>query len=390
VRRSTQSIPCTNKEHLLQSAEPTLHDFVLKLLTDPASSQAFDLDPVAALSGAGLSDVTPQDVVDAIPLVLDLASASGGSLGVDSALSGGLDGLNGESSLTSALGGGGFAFGGSTSGMSGEAGFDSLLGGGVAKLGLATDSPELAGELDMASTMGGGVAKFGVNEHGLSTESSGLSFAGGMLRSEGFATGIGPAGLSMESGGSSFGFPLDADAIGKGGDLVTGTVASVVTDGAATLTGFLTEGAGALADGINSGAWTTAGLINQGADQFATTIQDPTSAAHLPGVADAGLGDLPVDLPADLPALPGVPGLPGLPGLPIDLPQLPVDLPQLPIDLPQLPDLPVGLPAVPGLPALPSVPGLDTVHDTVGGLTAQVPLVGDLTDGLDNHLPFGH
>lgn len=377
----------------MQSAEPTLHDFVLKLLTDPASSQAFDLDPVAALSGAGLSDVAPQDVVDAIPLVLDLASASAGGLDVTSGLSGGLDGLNGESGLTSALGGGGFAFGGDMSQMSGEAGFESLLGGGVAKLGLDTVSPELAGELGMVSSMGGGVARFGVNEHGLSTESPGLSFANGLLGSEGFATGMGPEGVTIESGGSSFGLPLDADAIGRGGDLVTGTVAGVVTDGAATFTGFLTEGAGALADGINTGAWTAGGLVTQGADQFATTVQDPTSAAHLPNVADAGLGDLPVDLsgglPTDLPALPGVPGLPGLPGLPA-LPDLPVDLPQLPVDLPQLPDLPVDLPALPGLPALPSVPGLDTVHDTVGGLTSQVPLVGDLTDGLDNHLPFGH
>jgi hypothetical protein len=30
------------------------------------------------------------------------------------------------------------------------------------------------------------------------------------------------------------------------------------------------------------------------------------------------------------------------------------------------------------------------VHDTVAGVTSHVPLVGDLTDGLTDHLPLGH
>ena len=124
-------------------------------------------------------------------------------------------------------------------------------------------------------------------------------------------------------------------------------------------------------------------MITNGAEQFAGAVQDPTSV-QLPDLATPGLADLPLDVPADLPvnlpalpALPAAPSLPGLGDLPIDLP---VDLPSLPVDLP----------AMPALPSLPSVPGVDVVHDTVGSLTSQVPLVGDLTDGLDNHLPFGH
>ncbi|WP_424189181.1 IniB N-terminal domain-containing protein [Actinokineospora sp. G85] len=53
--------------------EQTLHDFVLNLLSDDAARSAFALDPAAALGGAGLGDITAQDVQDVIPLVIDYA-----------------------------------------------------------------------------------------------------------------------------------------------------------------------------------------------------------------------------------------------------------------------------------------------------------------------------
>jgi hypothetical protein len=59
----------------LTSAAQTLHDFVLSLLTDDAARSAFGADPSAALAGAGLQDVTPQDVQEVIPLVMDYAPA---------------------------------------------------------------------------------------------------------------------------------------------------------------------------------------------------------------------------------------------------------------------------------------------------------------------------
>src|SRR3954469_15751222 len=58
-------------------AEPTLHDFVLKLLQDPTSMKAFDLDPQGCLNSAGLHDLTPADVHDVIPLVTDLVPTGG-------------------------------------------------------------------------------------------------------------------------------------------------------------------------------------------------------------------------------------------------------------------------------------------------------------------------
>src|SRR2546430_1667854 len=53
----------------------TLHDFVLNLISDADARTAFQLDPDGVLDAAGLSDVTPADVHDAIPLVFDYAPA---------------------------------------------------------------------------------------------------------------------------------------------------------------------------------------------------------------------------------------------------------------------------------------------------------------------------
>ncbi|GAB3876154.1 hypothetical protein GCM10029964_022180 [Kibdelosporangium lantanae] len=58
-------------------AEPTLHDFVLGLLQNPASMDAFNLDPQGCLNAAGLHDLVPGDVHDVIPLVTDLVPNGG-------------------------------------------------------------------------------------------------------------------------------------------------------------------------------------------------------------------------------------------------------------------------------------------------------------------------
>jgi hypothetical protein len=74
----------------------TLHDFVLNILNDEAAKAAYVADPVGALKAAGLADLTPADVQEALPLVAD-------SLPTDAAalpLAGGLPALDG---LTGAL-----------------------------------------------------------------------------------------------------------------------------------------------------------------------------------------------------------------------------------------------------------------------------------------------
>ncbi|SDT80959.1 IniB N-terminal domain-containing protein [Actinoplanes derwentensis] len=66
---------------------PTLQDFVLNLIYDPAARSAFEIDPEATLRHAGLDDVTAADVQQVLPLVLDSAPVTG-LTGPD-----GLDGL---------------------------------------------------------------------------------------------------------------------------------------------------------------------------------------------------------------------------------------------------------------------------------------------------------
>ena len=55
----------------------TLHDFVLNLITDPQARTVFELDPETALCAAGLGDITPADVQDVVPLVMDYAAVPG-------------------------------------------------------------------------------------------------------------------------------------------------------------------------------------------------------------------------------------------------------------------------------------------------------------------------
>jgi hypothetical protein len=64
---------------------PTLQDFVLNLIYDPAARSVFELDPESALQQAGLGDITAADVQQVIPLVLDYAPVTGitGLTGVD-------------------------------------------------------------------------------------------------------------------------------------------------------------------------------------------------------------------------------------------------------------------------------------------------------------------
>lgn len=66
-------------------SSPTLQDFVLNLIYDPAARSAFEVDPESALHAAGLGDITAADVQQVIPLVVDSAPVAGlqGLAGVD-------------------------------------------------------------------------------------------------------------------------------------------------------------------------------------------------------------------------------------------------------------------------------------------------------------------
>jgi hypothetical protein len=51
----------------------SVHDFVLNLLSDPTALTQFATDPQALLASAGLSDIAPADITNALPLVIDYA-----------------------------------------------------------------------------------------------------------------------------------------------------------------------------------------------------------------------------------------------------------------------------------------------------------------------------
>ena len=72
-------------------SSPTLQDFVLNLIYDPAARSAFELDPESALHAAGLGDITAADVQQVIPLVVDSAPVTG------------LQGLAGADDLTTGV-----------------------------------------------------------------------------------------------------------------------------------------------------------------------------------------------------------------------------------------------------------------------------------------------
>ncbi|MFD5829728.1 IniB N-terminal domain-containing protein [Lentzea sp. NPDC060358] len=54
----------------------TLHDFTLNLLGDLDAREAFQVDPEGALAAAGLGDISPVDIQEILPLVLDSASVA--------------------------------------------------------------------------------------------------------------------------------------------------------------------------------------------------------------------------------------------------------------------------------------------------------------------------
>jgi hypothetical protein len=291
---------------------PTLHSFTLNLLTDPQAMSAFQHDPMAALAQAGLADLTPQDVQEVIPLVMDSVRAGTGN-----------------------------AYGGF--------GTNTPLGevASVGELRMEPDGPR--GDLGVWSDHGDvGVA---ASDGGFTVHGTG-SFAGlgnglpSLPNTPGLPDmhaldGLSAAGAYGMTEGAAFLTRTMAD-----GAMTTGGIA---TAGAGALGTDLTPGANTAASLLAAGASSMAGLLGTGANLTAGMMTDPAgTVASTVDTAHDGLagGNLPVDVP-NVPDVAGVPNLPDLSGLPADpaggLPQLPA-----------APGLP--LPALPGVPALPQLP----------------------------------
>lgn|SRR5690349_5040841 len=185
-------------------SSPTLQDFVLNLIYDPAARATFQVDPESALHAAGLGDVTAADVQQVIPLVVDSAPATG------------LHGLAGVDDLTT-----------------GVANLD--VAGAVSQLQAITSQVavmpgQVTGDLNLANTLGGVNATVlsvtgddVVGGSVLSGNSFGLGELGGFggLGELGGATSAVPAGAGGLSAGNDPGLHLDSGVVAPVGQAVT-------------------------------------------------------------------------------------------------------------------------------------------------------------------------
>jgi hypothetical protein len=178
-------------------SSPTLQDFVLNLIYDPAARSVFELDPESALQHAGLGDITAADVQQVIPLVLDYAPVTG------------ITGLTGVDDLTT-----------------GVANLD--VAGAVAQLQTITSQVAYAPTHtigDLSAGVGVNTTVVGVTGDNLL---SGSVFSGATLDSSGLSgvSAVGPVDLGWLSPGEDPGLGLDSHVVAP----VEGTVQGVVPD----------------------------------------------------------------------------------------------------------------------------------------------------------------
>jgi hypothetical protein len=233
--------------------QQTLHDFVLTLLTDQKAMGAFQLDPEGVLNKAGLADITPQDVQEAIPLVMDYADSS-----LTSSFVLGLDGGAGEGTLATPLGD---------------------FGAGLGVLANGDSGPTAV--LGLTSPFGGVLAS--ASPTGLSTAATGDFSA------------LADLSDSLDS-------DVLSDVLGGGAD-PTAALVDGLHGGADMVSDGLTGGANSAASLLTAGASATAGLVGTGVDLAAGVLTDPAGAPETVthAVTAGNPGDLPANLPVDLP-----------------------------------------------------------------------------------------
>ena len=225
-----------------------LHDFVLNLINDADARTAFDLNPQACLDSAGLTDVTPADVHDAIPLVADYAPArvAGLTSGLPDLTSPVLDRVGGLSPLGTGPSNGDLSLA-AAGGVTGLASFS----GDSTDIGTGGQLDGNAGPLDYSGNVGAGFD----SSHDPATTLDHAVPAGVVPHTVDTVTGT----LDSTHG-------------------LTGTVGHGVLD-----PGGLTSGLTSTVSGLDHGLGTP-GLDPHGLDTHGLTGQ-------LPALGDTGLGD---------------------------------------------------------------------------------------------------
>ncbi|PRX44663.1 hypothetical protein B0I33_111176 [Prauserella shujinwangii] len=407
-------------------SEQTLHDFVLNLLNDATARSAFAEDPAQALAGAGLSDITAQDVQEVVPLVMEYADGSqlpdAGSL--ESALGelpAGAEGLEGAiqqlQSVAGAAGEGrsdadtgsfGFASHGSADGFGGTGSYTSDLFSAAGSLSGTTESvsgaataTSDAGEFSAAGT--GGADGVNVANHSESELTGVFSSEGGAsLESTGGAAGwdnalsngSGSLDVSPEGGVGRLGFASDH---GEGTAFGAASTEGVAGGAAAGAEGLAFEGSAAgsaetfAAGGSTETPFGTYGVEMSGdpttpsMPEFDTTgdLAEALDSDALNRGSESAAGTIASFVSDSAPL--GVPAMPSLPTP--DAGSLPVDVPaDVPADLPA--DVPAGLPNVGDVAdarSLPTEAPADLPANVPADLPADVP--GDLPVDLPTELP---
>src|SRR4051795_6999890 len=123
-----------NEGNTMSSVASTLLDFILNLLRDPETAEAFARDPQGTLEDHGLGDITSVDIDDIMPVLMDASPSS-----FDRAYSTGGNSLGASQSSS---GGGGSAGGDGGGGGGGGSEAASLAGGGGA-VGVSAVIPQL-------------------------------------------------------------------------------------------------------------------------------------------------------------------------------------------------------------------------------------------------------
>ncbi|WP_245633589.1 IniB N-terminal domain-containing protein [Amycolatopsis jejuensis] len=364
----------------------TLHEFALNLLNDPQSLADYKADPQAVLNGAGLGELSPADVQEIMPLVMDTAPLSSTSAAPAATAAGDVSGVLDQAHAAAA---------------------PAAHQAGAAAGGVLADLPNLSPVFEAVSHVAEATglntlthgALGGVSHvvDGVAGATSGIPLAGPLVDAGAtdLQNTVGAVGDHVFDG-KLVGAAVDATTNHLGDALLWKTAVSEVSalPGVGGPVGGLVENVrqhgsdllGSVNDAIGS---TPVGV--HGSDLRADVSHatgDLTGAGDLNGTLDHALGSAPA-----LPAVPGVgggvPALPAVPGVGGGVPALPA-VPGVGGGLPALPAVPgVGgvpaLPAVPGLdglPALPAVPGVDGVPALPGvGAVPAVPAVPGV-DGL--------
>lgn len=390
-----------------------LHDFVLNLLTDDAARSAFAADPTAALTDAGLSDVTPQDIQEVAPLVAEYApdlSALPLDLGALPLAAPDLGALPLAAPDLSALP----LATPDLSALPLDASDLSSLASSAPGLGdLPISMPDL-GTVEAEGSASADGAEGSIIYDGGDVQAAGAAIVGteGVAVAGALATPVGSleGDLMVGPGGVHGGLSTDSP-LGQyelttdgmpasAGDLAStldSEVLSKVAPAAGTVASFVSTGGDLLAGGVEAGSNTLGSYLTSAGAQAGAAVSNGGEelSQHIAQGTDLASAELAHPALPAVPALDALPAVDALPAAAADLPaNLPVHLPAVNTDVVHslpLPHLPVANP----LPAVEHVaaPVTDIVsHSPLGDVTSALDHTVALPDvgGLAGDLPLGH